>query len=191
MYYYHPAGVSGKESTCQCRRCKRRGFDPGSGSGISPGVGNGTLLQYSCLENSTDKGAWRATVLGAAKSDATEHTNTHTHTHVTSASIFILKQCVNSLWSHSTKNNEASGTLQAWRAWHHVLLCLFFFNIYLFGCIRSYCGTWDRLLRHGLSTWCTEHAGLAAVACGLSCSVAYGILVPQPRFRPMHCAVNS
>ena len=118
-------------------------------------------------------------------------THTHTHTHVTSASIFIVKQCVNSLWSHSTKNNEASGTLQAWRAWHHVLLCLFFFNIYLFGCIRSYCGTWDRLLRHGLSTWRTEHAGLAAVACGLSCSVAYGILVPQPRFRPMHCAVNS
>ena len=122
---------------------------------------------------------------------AHKHTHPHTHTHVTSASIFILKQCVNSLWSHSTKNNEASGTLQAWRAWHHVLLCLFFFNIYLFGCIRSYCGTWDRLLRHGLSTWCTEHAGLAAVACGLSCSVAYGILVPQPRFRPMHCAVNS
>ena len=51
------------------------------GSGRSPGVGNGTLLQYSCLENSTDKGAWRATVLGAAKSDATERTNPHTHTH--------------------------------------------------------------------------------------------------------------
>ena len=31
------------------------------GSGRSPGVGNGNLLQYTCLENSMDKGAWRAT----------------------------------------------------------------------------------------------------------------------------------
>ena len=30
----------------------------------SPGEGNGYLLQYSCLENSMDRGAWRATVHG-------------------------------------------------------------------------------------------------------------------------------
>ena len=34
--------------------------------GRSPGVGNGTLLQYSCLENSMDRGAW-ATELETAK----------------------------------------------------------------------------------------------------------------------------
>ena len=34
------------------------------GLGISPGVGNGNPLQYSCLENSTDRGAWQATVHG-------------------------------------------------------------------------------------------------------------------------------
>ena len=34
----------------------------------SPGVENGKLLQYSCLENSTDRGAWRAAVHGVAKS---------------------------------------------------------------------------------------------------------------------------
>jgi len=34
------------------------------GLGISPGVGNGILLQYSHLENSMDKGAWQATVNG-------------------------------------------------------------------------------------------------------------------------------
>ena len=37
-------------------------------SGRSPGVGNGNPFQYSCLENSRDRGAWRATVRGVAKS---------------------------------------------------------------------------------------------------------------------------
>ena len=34
------------------------------GSGRSPGEGNGNPLQYSCLENPMDKGAWRAAVYG-------------------------------------------------------------------------------------------------------------------------------
>ena len=38
------------------------------GSGRSPGEGNGNPLQYSCLENPMDGGAWRATVHGVAKS---------------------------------------------------------------------------------------------------------------------------
>jgi len=38
------------------------------GSGRCPGVGNGNLLQYSCPENFMDRGAWRATVHGVAKS---------------------------------------------------------------------------------------------------------------------------
>ena len=44
--------------------------DPGSipGSGRSPGDGNDNLLQYSCLENSMDRGAWQATVHGVTKS---------------------------------------------------------------------------------------------------------------------------
>ena len=37
-------------------------------SGRSPGVGNGNPLQYSCLENPMDRGVWRATVHGVAKS---------------------------------------------------------------------------------------------------------------------------
>ena len=36
--------------------------------GRSPGVENGNLLLYSCLENSMDRGAWQATVHGVAKS---------------------------------------------------------------------------------------------------------------------------
>ena len=39
-----------------------------SGSGRSPGIGNGNPLQYSCLENSMDRGAWQAPVHGVVKS---------------------------------------------------------------------------------------------------------------------------
>ena len=44
--------------------------DPGSmpGSGRPPGEGNGNPLQYSCLENPMDGGAWWATVHGVAES---------------------------------------------------------------------------------------------------------------------------
>ena len=43
------------------------------GLGRSPGGGNGNPLQYSCLENPMDRGAWRATVHGVGKeSDVTE-----------------------------------------------------------------------------------------------------------------------
>ena len=53
----------GKESTGNAG-------DTGSipGLGRSPGEGNGNALQYSCLKNPTDRGAWWATVHGAAKS---------------------------------------------------------------------------------------------------------------------------
>ena len=37
------------------------------GWGRSPGEGNGNPLQYSCLENPMDRGAWRATARGAAR----------------------------------------------------------------------------------------------------------------------------
>ena len=50
------------------------------GSGRSLGGGNGNLLQYSCLENSMDRGAWQATVHGVSESDTTEHMHKHTHT---------------------------------------------------------------------------------------------------------------
>ena len=59
----HPGGSDGKESACPTG-------DPGSISGLgrSFGEGNGYPLQYSCLENPMDPGAWRATVYGLTNS---------------------------------------------------------------------------------------------------------------------------
>ena len=52
-----------------------------SGSGRSPGGGNGNPLQYPCLVNCIDRGAWWATVCRIANSwtQLSTHTNTHTH----------------------------------------------------------------------------------------------------------------
>ena len=58
-----PHSSVGKESACDAG-------DPGliPGLGRFPGKGNGNPLQYSCMENPMDGGAWWATVHGVAKS---------------------------------------------------------------------------------------------------------------------------
>ena len=84
---------------CDCRRVRvTRGFpggtvvknppadagDPGliPGSGRSPGEGNRSTLQYSCLGNPMDRGAWWATVHDVTKElDMTERLSMHVHTH--------------------------------------------------------------------------------------------------------------
>ena len=67
-----PNGSDDKESACNVG-------DPGSipGSRRSPREGNGNPLQYSCLENPMDRGAWRARVQGVIKSQ-TPLSNSHT-----------------------------------------------------------------------------------------------------------------
>ena len=56
-----PGGTSGKEPACRCRRRERCGFHPWVGKiHCNP-------LQYSCLENPKDRGAWWATVHGGPK----------------------------------------------------------------------------------------------------------------------------
>ena len=49
------------------------------GSGRSPGLGNGTPLQYSCLENSMDRGAWWASPQSRKGSDTTERSSMCAH----------------------------------------------------------------------------------------------------------------
>ena len=59
---YHsgaPGGSDGKEWLYL--QCRSQG-DSVPGWGISPGGGHGNPLQFSCLENSMDKGAWQAAV---------------------------------------------------------------------------------------------------------------------------------
>ena len=57
---------SGKEPACQCSDVRYVSSIPRLGR--SSGGGHGNPLQYSCLENPMDRGAWRATVNGVAKS---------------------------------------------------------------------------------------------------------------------------
>ena len=63
LFLGFPGSSDSKESACNSGSL---GSIPGSER--SPGEGNGNPLQYSCLENSMDKGDWQATVHGTTKS---------------------------------------------------------------------------------------------------------------------------
>ena len=76
-----PGGSHSKESTCSARDT-----DLIPGLGKSPGEGNGYPLQYSCLENPMDGGAWWATVHGGC-----EESNTAERLHFTSLVAQMVK----------------------------------------------------------------------------------------------------
>ena len=80
-----PGGSDSKESACNARDL---GLIPGSGR--SPGGENGNPLQYSCLENSMDRGAWRALVDGLAKSWTGLSTSTKFISNVFSPNHFLF-----------------------------------------------------------------------------------------------------
>ena len=71
-----PGASDGRESALDAG-------DPGLNPGLerSPGEGSGNPLQYSCLENSKDRGAWWGTVYGVAKSQ-TQLSNKHIDIHI-------------------------------------------------------------------------------------------------------------
>ena len=77
-----PNGTWGKEPAHQSRRYKRHGFDPGSGR--PPGGGHGNPLQYCCLENPMDRGAWRPIVHSVIQSQTQlKQLSTHACMHET------------------------------------------------------------------------------------------------------------
>ena len=94
-----PGGSDAKESLCNAG-------DPGSGpaSGRSPGEGHGSPLQYSCLENSMDRGAWWATVPGVTKGTTEGLTHTNNGMWCTNASGQTAITChmddSHSVWFH-------------------------------------------------------------------------------------------
>ena len=93
-----PGGSAGKEPTYLCRRHR---WIPGLGR--YPGERHGNPLQYPCLENSMDRGAWRAIAQVVAKrvghnwahvrAYARARAHTHTHTHTQTCVTFEQKKC--------------------------------------------------------------------------------------------------
>ena len=83
--------------------------------GRSPGEGNGTPLQYSCLENPMDGGAWEAAVRGVAKG-------------WTRLSDFTLLVCVECTWGMNISASRALGS----RSYYLHQLLIFFGNKFRF-----------------------------------------------------------
>ena len=79
-----PGDSVDKESACNAG-------DPGliPELGRSPGEGNGNPLQYSCLENSMDRGAWQATFRGVERVGHDIATNIFSHATIENSGIFI------------------------------------------------------------------------------------------------------
>ena len=79
-----PGGTVVKNPPANVGGARDRGSVPKLGKSL--GVGNSNLLQYSCLKNSMDRGAWQTTVHGIAKSQTQLSTHTHAcahaHTHI-------------------------------------------------------------------------------------------------------------
>ena len=72
-----PDGSAGRESTCNAGDAGDAGLNPASWR--FPGGGNGHPLQYSCLENSMDRGTWWATVHEASKNRTWQSTHRQIH----------------------------------------------------------------------------------------------------------------
>ena len=96
-----PWWLSSKDSACSAGDKEDIGWIPGSAR--SPGGGNDNPLQYSCLKNPMDRGAWQTIVWRDTKSQMWQdtqsalicqftyaHTHTHTHTHTCSSAVSNL-----------------------------------------------------------------------------------------------------
>ena len=108
-----PGGTNGKEPTCQCRRHRDSGSVPWFGR--SPGGGHSNPLQYSCLENPMDRGAWWATVHRVAKGQTQLK---QLSTHHTAFPVFKHASCTLLNQLHSFSKRSPGSQLQ-----HHLRTC--------------------------------------------------------------------
>ena len=83
-----PDGSEDKESACNAG-----GLDSISVLGRSPGEGHGNSLQYSCLKNPMDRGAWEATVHGVAESQTRMNNFHFTHYNSQICMLKLNPQC--------------------------------------------------------------------------------------------------
>ena len=104
-----PPWLSSKESSCNAGDVEDSSSIPGSGR--SPRGGNGKLLQYSCLENPMDRGAWQATVHRVARSRIQlsdwvhTHSHRHTHTHAKTCISKLIHTPLTLKSNHQTSNH--------------------------------------------------------------------------------------
>ena len=117
MYTYFPGGASGQNPTANAEDIRDAGLIPGSGR--FPGGEHGNPLQYSCLENPMDRGAWWAIVHRVTKSWAwlkrhCTHVHVHTHTY-NILCVFVAQLCLTLCDSkdRSPPGSSVHGILQA------------------------------------------------------------------------------
>ena len=92
-----PGGISGKEPP-PASAIDIRDMNSIPGSGRFPGEGHGNPLQYSCLENPMDRGAWRATVHSITKSwTRRKQLSTAAQHNVNFCYLLFIKNCFKSL----------------------------------------------------------------------------------------------
>ena len=107
-----PRWLSGKESVCNTGNA-----DLIPGWERSPGEGNGTAVQYSCLENPMNRGAWQATVqLVTKESDTTEQLTLFNLKYSNHQVKFLGKNPFKLLWSLNTLWNIST-----------IVLCIIYF----------------------------------------------------------------
>ena len=78
-----------------------------SGWGRSPGEGNGNPLQYSCLENPMDRGAWWTTIYGVAESDRLSSRCGMAHGIYIASGIIINLEVIYSIWVYLYVNTAS------------------------------------------------------------------------------------
>ena len=102
-----PSGTVVKNPPASAEGARDAGLTPGSGR--SPGEGNGNPLQDSCLENSADRGAWRATQSMASQSQTDKAERKHTGFQFSSFCLFVEHQLLFLKWNFPTHRGDTRG----------------------------------------------------------------------------------